>query len=754
MTVEALFARYVECDVVDGRKPDPEELCDDPVLLAELRAHIRRYEELQKTLSTPPAASGEPPPADRALPQFDGFRTIERIGGGGGGEVYKLEDLELGRIVAAKVIRRGNPLQAGLEDFLREARAMALFDDPRIARIFEFRRRSDPPVLLMEYVDGFELDRIGPSLEYPQRARAMAEIAEAMHRAHTLGIQHRDLKPANVMLDANLAPRILDFGLSQGDPARGHLRGTPAYMAPEQRDRDRPIDARTDVYALGVMLYQLLCGALPDQRLPVEIEPTVPEPLQAIALKAMEADPQQRYATALEMAQELRRFLAGRPVLARPTLYQSALERRVRPHLEQIREWRRIKLIYPHEAERLAESYRDLEAREDDWIAESRVLSQSQISLYLGAFLVFCGGALFFTAYLAEAFSGLGRVSLALGLPFLALGVAGYTLYRRERRAVAVAYYLAAVVLLPLLCLILFREAGWWPATGAPREFFAEVEISNRQLQLAALAGCAWSGLLAWRTRTIGLGSGFTAMVLVAGLALLTDLDLAGWIEDGRWDRLSLHLTPLLVACFAAARLLESRGASWFARPLYYAAIGLFVLVLELLALDGRAFGYLGLTLADLQAGGVSNPTLLDTVGAMIVNGVAVFAAATALDRFGSELMRRASRLLFVIAPFLLLEPVAYLDATAEYSRRFDWLYLFLALGIALASRYRQRKSFYYAGLLNTGVALWYITSHSEWFDHPWWSVWIILAALAFLAAGLGFDHVERVRRGGPSRVE
>ena len=115
----------------------------------------------------------------------------------------------------------------------------------------------------MEYVDGFELGRLAPSLEFQQRARIMKEVCEAVHHAHDVGVQHRDLKPSNIMLDAELRPKILDFGLSSGDPARGHFRGTPRYLAPEQLDASQPIDARTDVYALGAVLYELLTGVPP-----------------------------------------------------------------------------------------------------------------------------------------------------------------------------------------------------------------------------------------------------------------------------------------------------------------------------------------------------------------------------------------------------------------------------------------------------------------------------------------------------------
>ena len=179
----------------------------------------------------------------------------------------------------------------GVPGFLQEARAMALFSDRRIVRIFEFRD-GDPALIVMEHVEGFELGRIGPSLEFAQRARVLAEVCDAVHHAHGLGIQHRDLKPSNIMVDAALLPRILDFGLSAGDPRKGHLKGTVRYIAPEQLDPSQPIDARTDVYALGVILYELVSGRPPydgasDQeivdairagqpKLPIEIDPRIP----------------------------------------------------------------------------------------------------------------------------------------------------------------------------------------------------------------------------------------------------------------------------------------------------------------------------------------------------------------------------------------------------------------------------------------------------------------------------------------------
>jgi hypothetical protein len=764
--LEELLGRYIEQHVVHGRRPDPEALCADcPELAGALRDYIQRYERLQETLDAPLASA----PIDRRdasvePPQLPGFRTIERLGGGGAGEVYKLEDLELGRIVAAKLIRPGGPLAQDVASFLREARSLALFDDPRIVTIYEFRGDADPPVLLMEHVEGFELGRIGPSLDYVQRARIVEEVAEAVDHAHRSGLQHRDLKPANIMLDASLRPKILDFGLSHSDPGSGHGIGTPTYMAPEQLDPRQPIDARTDVYALGVVLYELLAGAPPyvgettdallaairagSPRLPTEIEPSAPEALQAIALKAMERDPAARYGSAREMALDLRRFAENRPVTARPSLYRSALAQRTRPHLEQIRDWVRTRLIHPHEAERLELAYGALEAREDDWIVASRSLSLSQIALYLGAFLLVCGSLLYFQAYFLDAVPGLLGPSLVLGLPVAGLSLAAGRLYLRDKQPVAVAFHLAAVLILPLLLIVLFDQAGLFAGSpGGTFELFGEGFASNRQLQVAAMTACLWALWLALRTRTVTLSACFVVLLFCFWLALTADFGLRGWIEDGEWHRLGTHLGPLVLLLFGFGMLGERGARPWLARPLYLAGAVLFVGVVELIALNGKLFEYLALSMAPFQDPGVSDPLLLDTMTAMTLNGLLIYGVAWLLEHRGTPEMRRSAWVLYVISPFAMLYPLSHLAGTGEYSLRYDWFYLVLALMTALVSHFRQRKSFYYAGLLNTGLALWFITDHNDWFDRPAWAVGIVVTALVILAAGLAL-HGSRTARG------
>lgn len=761
--LESRLARFVEHHVLRGERLAVSELCAGrPDLADSLAALVNQY--LSLTMSLEASMDVLSPSADApALPSFDGFQTIERIGTGGMGEVFKLRDLQLDRIVAAKVLpTSGN---TGITSFLSEARALALFTDRRIVQIHECRVDRDRAVIIMEFVDGFELGRLGPSLEYAQRARILVDVCDAIHHAHTLGLQHRDLKPSNVMLDAKLSPRILDFGLSAGDPARGHFVGTLPYVAPEQLDRSQSIDARTDVYALGVVLYELLCGRPPyagddravieairagTPRLPVEITPSIPEPLQAIALTAMEKDPGRRYQSALDMATDLRRFLAGRPVHGRPSLYASTLGARVRPHLDEIGEWLRLRLVYPHEADRLRSAYRALDVREDDWIVESRALSFTQIALYLGAFLLLCGSLFYFVAARwYERVDGVVRPFVVLALPFMGLNVAAHHLYRRDQKAVAVAFYLAAIVLLPLFLLILFDETHLLVApAGAVGQLFDGDVVSNRQLQATSLVACTWCGWLALRTRTAALSTVFTALAFVFTIAVISDFGLREAIDSTRWDRLAVRFFPLVVGYAIAGAGAERTGRSWFSRPLYLGSAALLVCVMELYALDGRAVRQLGgFSLAAWQSPHVSDPTLLDTVAAMTLNGALFYAIADVLFRVGSAQSQTAAQLLFAIAPFALLHPLGYLVRTGEYSPRVDWFYAACALAIMLLSQRRQRRSFYYAGMLNLGLALYLIALHRHWFEFPAWAIAVIVMGLTALAAGFLLDRAGRARR-------
>jgi hypothetical protein len=340
------------------------------------------------------------------------------------------------------------------------------------------------------------------------------------------------------------------------------------------------------------------------------------------------------------------------------------------------------------------------------------------------------------------------RPILVLGLPFAGLNVAARHLHRGDHKVVAVAFYLAAVALLPLLLMIVFDETGFLVApAGAANQLFPDGSVSNHQLQLTTLVACLWCAALALSTRTMALSTVFATLTLIFSLSVAADFGLRSWIDTGRWDLLALHLSPLVAIYTALGVAAERVDRGWLGRPLYRGAALLLILLMELLALDGRMFHYLGVSLQAWQSPTVSNPSLLDTVAAMTLNGLCFYAIAAVTRRRGTALMAAAAGVLFAVSPFAVLQPLAYLVRAGEYSLRYDWFYLALALLVTLLSERRQRKSFYYAGLLNTGAALYLLADHRRWFDWPAWGVILIAVGLLALAVGFLLDRQARGAR-------
>jgi hypothetical protein len=272
------------------------------------------------------------------------YEILGELGHGGMGVVYKALHLRLNRVVALKMVQDSRCLHPEhLVRFLSEAEAVAGIQHPYIAQIYEVGQMSGRPYFTMEFVEGGTLaQKIARAPQSPRQAAHMVEmLARAVQAAHQRGIIHRDLKPANVLLAGDGTPRITDFGLAkrmQGDSGlthTGEILGTPSYMAPEQADgRLKDLGPCTDVYALGAILYELLTGRPPfvgvtvldvlDQVKKKEPLPfsrlriSVPRDLETICLKCLQKEPRQRYASAEELAEDLRRFLDGRPIIARP----------------------------------------------------------------------------------------------------------------------------------------------------------------------------------------------------------------------------------------------------------------------------------------------------------------------------------------------------------------------------------------------------------------------------------------------------
>jgi serine/threonine protein kinase len=307
-----------------------------------------------------------------------GYAVLEEVGRGGMGVVYKARQFNPPRLVALKMIHAGehaDPEQ--LARFRTEAEAIARLAHPSITHIHQVGEWHPPgggpavPFLTLEYVAGTTLAsrlKSGPPVEPRQAAGLIRRLAEGVHYAHQQGIVHRDLKPGNILLtgeegpDSLGDPKIVDFGLakpldgfastvSDGPQTRtGSVLGTPGYMAPEQAASKKTIGPPADVYALGAILYELLTGRPPfegestletllrvtseEPVQPRSLRPKIPRDLETVCLTCLAKEPERRYPSAQELAKDLGRFLADRPVKVRPPSRRERLARWVRRHKE------------------------------------------------------------------------------------------------------------------------------------------------------------------------------------------------------------------------------------------------------------------------------------------------------------------------------------------------------------------------------------------------------------------------------------
>jgi serine/threonine protein kinase len=309
-----------------GSEVDPNQVTADP-------------HTLMQPPSAPSAGTGT------GVSRVPGYELLGELGRGGMGVVLKARQVRLNRLIALKMILAGEfASENDLARFKAEAVQLARLQHPNIVQVYEVGEHHGRPFFAMEFMDGGSLTK--KFAREPQPPKVAAELVEtlarAAHHAHSRGVVHRDLKPANILLSADGTPKITDFGLAKGlDSAdsrtvSGAILGTPSYMAPEQAaGHTKQVGPAADTYALGAILYEALTGRPPfraatpldtvrmvtsvDPVPPSYLIPHLPRDLETICLKCLQKEPAKRYATAQDLADDLRRFLNSLPIQARPT---------------------------------------------------------------------------------------------------------------------------------------------------------------------------------------------------------------------------------------------------------------------------------------------------------------------------------------------------------------------------------------------------------------------------------------------------
>jgi serine/threonine protein kinase len=783
---EQLIAKAV-ADFLDlraqGRRIDAEAFCRlHPDLANDLLSDLRTLDEIDSVFGDDDGNEAPAQP-DEPLPErLSGHKILGLIGSGGMGRVLLANDEGLGRRVAIKSLSPRYLGDQGVRTrFMHEARAMARLSHPNIVRIYNLGLPDEMPHFVMEYVQGVTLTEACRALSLEQKVEVVHRIVLAVEFLHRNGMVHRDLKPGNILVGADLEPKLLDFGLAQRSDESGNrvtqagqAVGTPDYFSPEQACADPNLDTRSDIFSLGAVLYELLTGTVPfrgatypehvrqiceqDPVLPRRLNAAIPGSLQNICMKCLEKKREDRYGSARELADDLERFLADEPVLAAPVSYSRMITGRIEQHLRELGGWREDRILSDNEFDAFRKLYDRLVEKEDAWILEVRRLSLSQVTLYLGAWVLFVGAALLLLFRL-PALSGAPAVALVSGVTAPTAWI-GVRCWNRGQVRIAIAYLLAFCVLFPTAMLVGMKESGILAGFTKGKQSLellsplaqtgpgGTVELTtNAQLWWAILVSLPVYLWLRRFTRASVFSLAFAAAGAALCVVTLLRLGMIEWLQDDP-GRFYFRLLPFAALYFIAAFLIEKNRCHADSRYFYPIAV-LFTYV----ALSGVAGFH------EPYARWLNSwlPRTRGQVEYLFVINAAIYLVLQNLSEgVGTAQLRSVAKAFRFVIPGHVLVSILLLGLEASRrwdaspadvlmrheARFFEILLPALACLFVFGSVPKQMKNYFAAGLLFVGIGMFRL-QQDLFRDKAGWAIALLAAGTTLMLAAANYTPLK-----------
>lgn len=707
-------AAHADAFLRSSDKPDEIKV---EQFVGQLPEAVRRevHERIKAGLRVRQLCAGLPvqqPDRGESAPQLPGFRVERKLGEGGLGFVYAALDEKLNRKVAIKVLRRSDDQVR--QRLLDEARKTAALNDTAVVTVYSVLDELDPPAIVMEYVEGFSVDRFTSQLNFEQKARLLRDIAHGLSVAHAHGLVHRDLKPDNVIVGPDMRPRILDFGLALSLEEAARLgrgfEGTPLYASPEQA-LGKSLTPASDVFSFGSLMFKVLTGKSPFNGKSVnqvleaiastwppflrEVAVGVPQDLQAICLACLEWNPADR-PSAETIASDLGRFLVGEPVRLRPKLYNDMLRRAISEHEHQAELWESQNIITREERDALEIEHRRLLADEDHWIIDARRITPLQTVLSAATWLTVVATVLMVWRLRDELQSPWRWMLPALFTSILLL--AGSIARKAKENLPAATFLAGAALSMAPTTLSLLAELKWF--SSAPEgvtQLFGNV-FTNSQVFTASLTALCLSLFGWWRFKMTGFA--WTTSILTAA-TYVSALFVFNWLEQEP-EAMALWCLPL-VMLENAALTMERAGRVRWTMPFHLIALATAVICMDTIAIHGPTLNMLGVT----EEHWAYFDSDRQVAYSFVLNGLLFLAFMLAAERESSLDLRRASKWLEMLAILHVISALFYnaLNHRNDQFVNYDvWIYVVFAVCFVALAAVRSRWRMLVGGLVACGM--------------------------------------------------